>query len=200
MITQKRTTTLKRPKQSLKLTPLKRQVMTKSIHRAILQYQHSQCGVVSPRSPLDLRVRSSLLRGLKHTCSPNKSGCNKCSPATKAKRMHVIATKQTTTIRSLDTVYEQVKHGDGNAREKIVCSSAKETVQHVTKNNKHESIEATPLSAARTPSNEFNQCTELMTDNDEVWHTPNEFPKALTDDNTNEVSEASFRLILFILR
>lgn len=186
-ITQKKTTTLKRPKQSLKLTPLKRQVMTKSIHRAILQYQHSQCGIESPRSPLDLRVRSSLMRGPKHTCSP-KSGCNKCSPATRSKRLQVISTKQSTTIRSLDTVYEQVKRADGKAREKQVGTSSEEVNEMVANNKEHNAIEATPISTARNQLLEFNQCNELP-DNDEIWHTPNEFIKGSTDDNTNaEVS------------
>lgn len=50
---------LKRSRHSAAGTPLTRQVMTKSIHRAILEYQHSQNGVITtPKSPLDLRVKS----------------------------------------------------------------------------------------------------------------------------------------------
>ncbi|XP_031623405.1 mitosis initiation protein fs(1)Ya isoform X4 [Contarinia nasturtii] len=70
MVTQKKTTTFKRSRNSLAVTPLTRQVMTKSIHRAILEYQNSQHGIaVSPKSPLDLRMRGREILKMENTSS-----------------------------------------------------------------------------------------------------------------------------------
>lgn len=166
---------LKKAKQSL--TPLKRHVMAKSIHRAILQYQHSHGGAQSPISPLDLRVRSALSRGLKcprANCSPN-TGCDKCSPTSNAKRIHAITVKP----HSLDTVFEQVKHIDG-----IPGASTGVSRADGSRNN---SLEATPLNTHKKPPNDLD-LNRTHNDNDDIWHTPNEFPKIPAIDNT-EVNE-----------
>lgn len=68
----------KRFRHSVAGTPLTRQVMTKSIHRAILEYQHSQIGgVLSPKSPLDLRVRSTVTRDATEKCSEGEGSAVK---------------------------------------------------------------------------------------------------------------------------
>lgn len=82
MVTQKKTTTFKRSRNTLAVTPLTRQLMTKSIHRAILEYQNTQHGIaVSPKSPLDLRVRGRDISKMENHSSKTIKKCvEKLSP------------------------------------------------------------------------------------------------------------------------
>lgn len=153
--------------------------MTKSIHRAILEYQHSQCGVLSPRSPLDLRVRSALARGPKCTrlnCS-SKSRCNKCLPESTGKRVRLVSTKQSEMICSFDTVYKQVEPGNGSHHNSFTSSTP-----DICDANKHaNAIPTTPPRAIRNQLENV-QHGELA-DGAEVWHTPSEHPIMPPIDN-----------------
>lgn len=176
---------LKKAKQSL--TPLKRHVMAKTIHRAILQYQHSHGGAQSPISPLDLRVRSALSRGPKcprASCSPN-TGCDKCTPDSNAKRGHAMTARP----HCLDTVFEQVKHIDGSPAKNELKNAP--TAASRASGGRDNLIEATPINTHKKPPNDLDICS-THNDNDDIWHTPNEFPKIPTIDNTEVNAEFCF--------
>lgn len=160
VVTQKKTTTIKRSNKSLAMTPLTRQVMTKSIHRAILEYQHAQCGtaVVSPRSPLDLRTSFVIRRDT----SKNTSGVFVLSPESEEKE---ISPK----VRSkLETVYENGK--DGNDEQKEIDEKQNTTIA-VVQEDIH-AIKETPVAISRKLSAE--KIDSGGCGNGEVWFTPKE--------------------------
>lgn len=126
------------------MTPLTRQVMTKSIHRAILEYQ--QCGtVLSPRSPLDLRTSLVIRRDVKD--SPEITS-NSTDPKANLK---------------LATVYEQTKD-DADDENDSDENKIMDVIPHSV-----EAIKETPIPVSRKLSTEKNSGSD-----GEVWFTPKE--------------------------
>lgn len=176
MVTQKKTTPFKRPRNSLTMTPLTRQVMTKSIHRAILEYQqhtHNGVGSASPKSPLDLRVR-------KNTESPSRI----------AKNSHKSSNSGENIIRSnsldsnlrlspLETVYEQDKDTGDDVEYENVISKNYDIIEvsnehHVIANGPMSSnpIGETPVLVSRKLSVE--RTTNVEPFDGDIWYTPKE--------------------------
>ncbi|XP_055306075.1 mitosis initiation protein fs(1)Ya isoform X2 [Sitodiplosis mosellana] len=178
MVTQKKTTTIKRSRHSLAVTPLTRQVMTKSIHRAILEYQHSQHGtVLSPKSPLDLRVRSTSSRDTSKTE-------HLASKSIEKSRISMSAVLKTNSMESrtsaLETVYEQEKDANTDAPNCFDHENYVEIVEHTNDNHSivnelmtSEPIGETPVLVSRKLSSEKIGSTDGG--DHEVWYTPKEF-------------------------
>lgn len=211
MVTQKKTTTVKRSRHSLTVTPLTRQVMTKSIHRAILQYQHSQHGIaMSPKSPLDLRVRATISRDDKDV--PNVKNCLSKMIKTEEKLPivddnNIISTSiviksnsvdSNSRLSPLETVYEQDK--DTNVEALECCEhesyvSNYETVEVSCNINEpvSDSIKETPVLASRKLS------SEIMCDSDnvcsEVWYTPKEYVETKVIENIEVCKVFNFHSI-----
>lgn len=200
MVTQKKTTTFKRSRHSLAGTPLTRQVMTKSIHRAILEYQHSQHGVaISPKSPLDLRVRSAVYR-----VNKDHSKSMKCEE--KSLKFHhdrsVSSAIKSNSIDSnsrLETVYEQEKDSNTNTEKsehsidinrKVVEVSIERS--KVSATDLLEQIQETPVLVSRKFSGEKLNGVDEYVDPD-VWYTPKEYVQSKLIENI-EVSRSSHQI------
>ncbi|XP_031623403.1 mitosis initiation protein fs(1)Ya isoform X2 [Contarinia nasturtii] len=200
MVTQKKTTTFKRSRNSLAVTPLTRQVMTKSIHRAILEYQNSQHGIaVSPKSPLDLRMRGREILKMENTSSKTVK-CEKRSPKVidKSSISTSIVVKSNSldsNLRqsSLETVYEQDK--DANVEtfgcyERECCVSSNYEVVEVLSDQSiineplltSESIKETPVLVSRKLSSE-KIVKEVKNIDPEIWFTPKEFAQTKLVEN-----------------
>lgn len=159
MVTQKKTTTIKRSKQSLAITPLTRQVMTKSIHRAILEYQNTYNGPMpSPRSPLDLRTSFVIRREVR---SPDES-------SKAIENGHIGAKLETVLEQSKDSKDDENKENNGD----IISS------ENVAKHNdtihigscEDIPIKETPIAVSRKLSTE----KLVSSSDDEIWFTPKE--------------------------
>lgn len=188
MVTQKKTTTFKRTRQSFVGTPLTRQVMTKSIHRAILEYQHSHGQPSSPKSPLDLRIRvgrnkdeTKLVKD-----SPQKIDNSRSSSQTVRSAEHSHGRGNTS---PLETVYEQEK-------ESFVSGSTNKNYSNlqiieVTSNNE---IAETPVLISRKLSTE-----QFGVDNfdKEIWFTPKEYVQSKVIENLeviyNNITASTFK-------
>lgn len=178
----------KRSRKSPTVTPLTRQVMTKSIHRAILEYQHTQgLGGASPKSPLDLRVRAAIYRGRNGTPINGKCLIKTEERHDKSSSTTTKTTVTTTTItntqdhssriNTLETVYEQEKDTNSEAHEPIESRSL---VRYVgtKKDMSLERLTCDPI--AETPNMlSHKKSIETMggsenCDND-IWYTPKEY-------------------------
>lgn len=187
MVAQKKTTMFKRSRHSLAVTPLTRQVMTKSIHRAILEYQNSQHGIaVSPKSPLDLRVRGRDISKVEND-SLKTTKCDERSSKSCISTSLIIKSdslESNSILSPLETVYEQDR--DANAEssecyERECCfSSNYEIVEYsnhdqsvVNEPSIPVSIQETPVLVSRKLSGEI-----ISDDNNvdpEIWYTPKEY-------------------------
>lgn len=197
------------------MTPLTRQVMTKSIHRAILEYQHTHNGtsIGSPKSPLDLRVRRTVSFGEK---SPSKHG----KTADKSNRIADNNRSSSAIIKSnsldsnsklmpLETVYEQEKDGTVDAvdgSEYGNCISSSYEVIEVTNENQaithlsapdDQPIGETPVLVSRKLSAERISGTENL-DRD-VWYTPKEFVQSKFIENIEVRFCLHFFLQIFLV-
>lgn len=189
MVTQKKTTTIKRSRHSLAMTPLTRQVMTKSIHRAVLEYQHSQHGAgLSPKSPLDLRVRRDGGNATKPNHLMAKLSDKSCiSTVTKSTSME-------SRMNPLETVYEQDKDANADASQCIgpdsfVCHNFQVVQQsnQVKELLSSEPIGETPVLVSRKLSNEKMTAADGGggggSGDHEVWYTPKEFVQTKVVEN-----------------
>lgn len=187
MLSQKKTTTFKRPRNTPTMTPLTRQVMTKSIHRAILEYHtHSGVGNGSPKSPLDLRVRKNV-------------SYTEMSPSQSAKTTDKLFKFGENITRSnsmdsnsrhslLETVYEQDKDTVDDFDYGNVISKNNDIIEvsngnHVIANGPMSSdpIVETPVLVSRKLSAE-RMTNEESCDSD-VWYTPKEFVQSKIVEN-----------------
>lgn len=158
------------------MTPLTRQVMTKSIHRAIKEYQHANNGsMMSPRSPLDLRTSFVIRREIG---SPNKSP--KLSKSPKSPKTIENGNNGT----KLKIIMEQIK--DSNDNENKENNDGAVSSVNIAKHNdsidigacKTMPIEETPIAISRKLSNE-----KLVSSSDgEIWHTPKEIAPPMVKD------------------
>lgn len=191
MVTQKKTTMLKRSRHSTVRTPLTRQVMTKSIHRAILEYHHSQNGsLISPKSPLDLRVRSAVIRD-----TTEKIHCEGVRDDNKS-RMSVgkypiapsgiIKSYSFDSNSKLETVYEQAKDVNSKTSECFECKKNVDDINYeiVEISNEqsivHGSVDVigeTPVLVSRKLS------AENGANDPEVWFTPKEYTQSKVVEN-----------------
>lgn len=211
VVAQKKTTTFKRSRASLAMTPLTRQVMTKSIHRAILEYQHSHNGssIGSPKSPLDLRVRRNVSYGEKSP-SRNEKTNDKSTKIDDDNRSTSTALIKSNSLDSnsrlspLETVYEQEKDANVesiNGFELGNCISSSYEVIEVTNENQafvhgpasDAPISETPILVSRKLSAERIGATEHL-DRD-VWYTPKEFLQSKIVENI----EVCFRCLILIM-
>lgn len=198
MMTKNKTTVaaaaaFKRSRKSPNVTPLTRQVMTKSIHRAILEYQHTQSlsGTVSPKSPLDLRVRAAGRNGTPVKCLMKteqrldqsvKINSNGCASASMSSSTTTTTTVRTTLMNTqdhgsrlpntLETVYEQEKDANSETFEQIESKCGK-NANVLDGPSKCEPIAETPIPLSRRKSSDTTDASENS--DSEVWYTPKEF-------------------------
>lgn len=188
----------KRSRRSPTVTPLTRQVMTKSFHRAILEYQHTQsmCAV-SPKSPLDLRVRAAIYRGRNGTpvkcfmkteqhrdksLKTDSNGHTSASLSSSTMSTTTTTTKVTTTVmnttqdhssrlpNTLETVYEQEKDANSETLEHIESNGENDGVLNGPLNC--DSIAETPILLAHRKSIDTTDGSENF--DNEIWYTPKE--------------------------
>lgn len=193
----------KRARKSPNVTPLTRQVMTKSIHRAILEYQHTQSlNAASPKSPLDLRMQQAIYRSRNRT--PVKCLVKTEQHIDKSMRvngngrsmstsMSSLSTTATTTVTT--TVATTIKNAQGNQSSRLpntletVYEHEKdvnsETFEHIESNNggtdnlldglpsKCDPIVETPILVSRRSCINTPDRSENV--DSEVWYTPKEF-------------------------
>lgn len=194
MVAQKKTTTIKRSRHSLAVTPLTRQVMTKSIHRAILEYQHSQHGaMLSPKSPLDLRVRPTIVAAVntRDTESKTEQLAPVGLPDKRSLSTSAVLKSNSMECRTgaLETVYEQEK--DSNVADPATDAFDQQNfVQIVEQSNDHsivnelltaEPIGETPVLVSRKLSSE--KISTADNGDHEVWYTPKEFVQTKVIEN-----------------
>lgn len=152
------------------MTPLTRQVMTKSIHRAILEYQHAHNGpVMSPRSPLDLRTSFVVRREIVSPKSP------------KAIEHGHIGTKLETVLeQNKDTNDDENKENDGG----VVSSGGNDAKHNDTidiVSSEAVPIKETPIAVSRKLSTE-----KLVSSSDsEIWFTPKEVTQPTVTDEVS---------------
>lgn len=178
------------------MTPLTRQVMTKSIHRAILEYQHSHHGaIVSPKSPLDLRVRASVLREGNGHNSKTENLAPKSADKSRASSTSIVSKADSveSKVSPLETVYEQEK--DANAYESedfdygnYVTHDAFDVIKNANPEQSivnellsADPIGETPVLVSRKLSNE--KIGGADKSNREIWYTPKEFVQARVIEN-----------------
>lgn len=212
MVTQKKTTTIKRSRHSLAVTPLTRQVMTKSIHRAILEYQHSQHGaMLSPKSPLDLRVRPTIIATVNTRGTESKTKQLTQVEIADKNRMTTSSIHKSNSMEcrtsALETVYEQDK--DSNAADPAIDGFDQNNYVQIVEQSNHdhsivnelltsEPIGETPVLVSQKLSNEKFGTTD--NGDHEVWYTPKEFVQTKIIENI-EVNYLSFffGFIFFLL-
>lgn len=157
--------------------------MTKSIHRAILEYQHSQHGVTfSPKSPLDLRVRSVVFRDNEDHCKVNNSPLRSRKRDEKQiqeKNLTVASFIKSNTIDSssrLETVYEQEKDTNTEIIGDVISNQDKIIKMSIIQKNVAtevlEPIRETPMPVSRNLTTEKLNGDEHDAD---IWYTPKEY-------------------------
>lgn len=200
VVTQKKTTTFKRSRHSLAMTPLTRQVMTKSIHRAILEYQQSHHPAPSsPKSPLDLRVRSTITRNSKDINQSTNKNYQQSSKS--IEHSHISPSKifksnsldSNSRTSALETVYEQEK--DAKTDEQDISrhgndvTSNSYAIVEVSADNEiivngpiaSDLIGETPVLVSRKLSSE-KLCAVDNCDS-EIWYTPKEYVQSRVVEN-----------------
>lgn len=159
------------------MTPLTRQVMTKSIHRAILEYQETHnVGISSPKSPLDLRVR-------KIHISDRENGLfdrHNIDKSIKISNHHEISAKTVTRFGSLETVYEQEKTNFIKSNNEIAANNDNQVL--AIEPTAHDPIAETPVSLLRKSSTVYIGEADEDFDND-IWYTPKEFTQSNVIEN-----------------
>lgn len=181
---------LKRSRHSTAGTPLTRQVMTKSIHRAILEYQHSQnVSVITPKSPLDLRVRSTVIRDTteKNHCDGER-GSDKSTMSCGKYNIASLGTVKSHSVElnsKLETVYEQAKDVDSKTPENFDCKNDDDINYEIVKISNEQSIVHESLEAiGETPVLVSRKLSEENGANDpEVWFTPKEYSQSKVFEN-----------------
>lgn len=146
----------KRARKSPNVTPLTRQVMTKSIHRAILEYQHTQSlSAASPKSPLDLRMQQAIYRSRNRTpvrclmkseqhidkslrVNGNSRSTSTSKSTSTSTSMSSSATTATTTVTTT-TVATTIKNAQGNQSSRL--PNTLETVYEHEKDANSETFE-----------------------------------------------------------
>lgn len=177
VITQKKTMTLKRSNKSLALTPLTRQVMTKSIQRAILEYQ--QHTITSPKSPLDLRVSTVMRRNskcLQSVYSPESEHSDCLSMITNEENIQ--PSRINSKFGSLETVYEQIKGVNVELCDDQKCFQTEATDKLQSHDNQSSVV-------SLRESNELHGSRDL--NESDIWYTPKEYP-LITPNANIEVS------------
>lgn len=198
----------KRSRKSPTVTPLTRQVMTKSIHRAILEYQHSQsiCAT-SPKSPLDLRVRAAISRGRSGTpvkCQMKTEHRFDESLTVDGNNHHQSLTTTTTTVTTTITNKQEVSSKLTNTLE-TVYEQEKDPIADASENNEHKSMvpyneekndivsnglspidsgTVTPVMQTRKKINK--PLNDTPNADSDVWYTPKEYAQTNVIEN-NEV-------------
>lgn len=176
------------------MTPLTRQVMTKSIHRAILEYQsHHGSAPGSPKSPLDLRVRTTITRDSKDVPKDsNDQSANKIHQQPSKIRgsnssWNIVSNgvdKSNSKSGILETVYEQEKdaksddHDDDITSDSYAIIKLTDDSQVIVGPSTSEPISETPILVTRKISSE-----KLCTVDKEVWYTPKEFVQSKVIEN-----------------
>lgn len=198
--------TFKRLRKSPTVTPLTRQLMTKSIHRAILEYQHTQSMCASsPKSPLDLRVRAAIYRGrgvtpvkclMKTEQRLNKSlkidgNSHSSSLTTTTTVTTTITNEQDHCARqpnTLETVYEQEKDSHSDTHQNSEQTSLVR-YKAISENGKNDSVASsssgpiavTPILLSHRKSIETTDGSENC--DNEIWYTPQEFVQTNVIEN-----------------
>lgn len=157
------------------MTPLTRQVMTKSIHRAILEYQHAHNGpIMSPRSPLDLRTSFVIRR---------EFGSPPAKSSKPIENGHIDI--------KLETVLEQIKDSKDDENKENnggVVSSGNNAKHNVTidiGSCEDVPIKETPIAVPRKLSTE-----KLVSSSDgEIWFTPKEITQPKVKDEVCVTTE-----------
>lgn len=172
VITQKKTMTLKRSNKSLALTPLTRQIMTKSIQRAILEYQ--QHTITSPKSPLDLRVNTVMRRNSK--CLQSVYSPESDHSVTNEENIQPLSTNNKINSRfgSLETVYEQIKGVNVESCDEQKYVGTEETDKMQSYGNQTSAI-------LLRESNELYESRDL--NGSDIWYTPKEYPMIAPNAN-----------------
>lgn len=194
-------TAFKRSRKSPNMTPLTRQVMTKSIHRAILEYQHTQSlHAVSPKSPLDLRMQQAIYRSRNRTpvkclmkteqqhldksLGNSQYTSTSMSSSSSAKTTTTTTTTVTTTVKNaqgnhssrpsntLETVYEQEKDAHSETSEHIESNNGQQLESRSDgPPSKCDPIVETPIPLSRRKCIDPEESQSF--DND-IWYTPKE--------------------------
>lgn len=169
--------TLKRSNKSFALTPLTRQVMTKSIQRAILEYQ--QHTIASPKSPLDLRVSTVMRRNskcLQSVYSPEQEHSECLSMITNEENIQ--PSRINSKFGSLETVYEQIKGVNVEPSDEQKCFQTEATDKLHSHDNQSSAV-------SLRESNELHGSRDL--NESDIWYTPKEYP-LITPNANIEVS------------
>lgn len=164
--------TLKRSNKSLALTPLTRQIMTKSIQRAILEYQ--QHTITSPKSPLDLRVNTVMRRNSK--CLQSVYSPESDHSVTNEENIQPLSTNTKINSRfgSLETVYEQIKGVNVESCDEQKYVGTEETDKMQSYGNQTSAI-------LLRESNELYESRDL--NGSDIWYTPKEYPMIAPNAN-----------------
>lgn len=184
------------------MTPLSRQVMTKTIHRAILEYQHthSSVGGASPKSPLDLRVRkmdsstemnpSKIAKADKSVDKADKSlkngDENRLMSASAVNKSNSFDTNGR--ISPLETVYEQEKDAIDDIEHDNYISNSYAIIEVL---NESKAVIDAPISSepiSETPVLVSRKLSAERLSNDErfdgdIWYTPKEFVQSKVIEN-----------------
>lgn len=177
------------------MTPLTRQVMAKSIHRAIIEYQSP----LDPKSPLDLRVRAAIYRDSR-SLSTGEKGSSKsgmCIDKTlktddsyhksSSAVFKSSSSDSNSRLSPLETVYEQEKDTNTETPDDLVHGNCVNTnyeaieVSNVNNAISIAPIGETPILVSRKLSTE-RFCGADYSDN-EVWYTPKEFVQSRMVEN-----------------
>lgn len=207
----------KRARKSPNVTPLTRQVMTKSIHRAILEYQHTQSlNAASPKSPLDLRMQQAIYRSRNRTpvkClvksdqQIDKSARINGKSRSMSTSMSSSSTTATTTVTTT-TVATTIKNAQSNQSSRLPNTletlyehekDANSVTFEFNESNKGETDDlpdALPSKCDAIFKTPTSRRTCISTPDDaekidsEVWYTPNEFIQSNVIENV-EVGQSS---------
>lgn len=166
------------------MTPLTRQVMTKNIHRAILEFHSQNAIVLSPKSPLDLRVRPSIreARNSPKMCDQNRH----------LSLMRSNSLDSNARMSPLETVYEQDRDAIGelsdNAEHDVDISSnckileiSSDNQVIVTGLSASDPISDTPVAVSRKLSTELK--SGIVQNDGDTWYTPKQFMHANVIEN-----------------
>lgn len=198
-VNQVKTSSFKRPRNSPAMTPLTRQVMTKSIHRAILEFHSQNAIVLSPKSPLDLRVRPSIreARNGEKNASAALNGGGGHSPKMCEQNRHLSLMRSNSLdsnarMSPLETVYEQDRDATGelsdNAEHDVDISSnckileiSSDNQVIVTGLSASDPISDTPVAVSRKLSTELK--SGIVQNDGDTWYTPKQFMHANVIEN-----------------
>lgn len=175
--------TFKRSRMSPTVTPLTRQVMAKSIHRAILEYQHTQNRCVSsPKSPLDLRVRAAISRGRGGGGGGTPVKCQMKTEHRLDKSLNIDGNSHSASVTTTTTITTTITNKQDSKAPNTLETVYEHEKNHIfdTLDNNEQNNVDTPMLLSRK------KCIESAngsTSENDVWYTPKEYVQTNVIEN-----------------